>query len=106
MRVEEREGSGLSPPLPNGGGSPQNPHHSPLYTGSDQSQTHKTLMPSSTQNQIANLRTKGQRWVGKNKQTSLRPMRHPRRRIIDIALPDAGVRDEQYLDGTTQSSVV
>ena len=25
MRVEEREGSGLSPPLPNGGGSPQNP---------------------------------------------------------------------------------
>ena len=27
-------------------------------------------------------------------------MRHPRRRIIDIALPDAGVRDEQYLDGT------
>ena len=57
-------------------------------------------MPSSTQNQIANLRTKGQRWVGKNKQTSLRPMRHPRRRIIDIALPDADVRDEQHLDGT------
>ena len=27
-------------------------------------------------------------------------MRHPRRRIIDIALPDADVRDEQYLDGT------
>ena len=26
-------------------------------------------------------------------------MRHPRRHIIDIALPDAGVRDEQYLDG-------
>ena len=49
MRVEEREGSGLSPPLPNGGGSPQNPYHSPLYTGSDQSQTHKTLIPSSTQ---------------------------------------------------------
>jgi hypothetical protein len=31
---------------------------------------------------------------------SLRPMRHPRLRIIDIALPDADVRDEQYLDGT------
>ena len=34
------------------------------------------------------------------KPPSLRPMRqHPRRRIIDIALPDADVRDEQYLDG-------
>ena len=29
----------------------------------------------------------------------LRPMRYPRRRIIDIALPDADVRDEQYLEG-------
>ena len=26
MRVDEREGSGLSPPLPNGGGGPQNPY--------------------------------------------------------------------------------
>ena len=34
------------------------------------------------------------------KPPSLRPMQSPLRHIADIALPDAGVRDEQYLDGT------
>ena len=34
------------------------------------------------------------------KPPSLRPMRHPRRRIVDVALPDADVRDGQYLNGT------
>ena len=70
MRVEEREGSGLSPPLPNGGGTPQTPIPlSPLhwFRPEPNPQDPYTLINS---NQITNLRIKGQRWVGKNKQTS------------------------------------
>ena len=34
------------------------------------------------------------------KPPSLRPMRHPRQHIVDIALPDAEVREEQYVNRT------
>ena len=70
MRAKEREGSGLSPPLPNGGGSPQNPIPlSPLHWLRPEP-TPQDLYTLINSNQITNLRTKGQRWVGKNKQTS------------------------------------
>ena len=70
MRVEEREGFGFEPPVAQRRWEPTKPLPlSPLHwlRPEPNPQDPYTLINS---NQITNLRIKGQRWVGKNKQTS------------------------------------